>query len=979
MSNFVFSVILVFFSFIGLSQEAGYYSRHFGVKDGLSSPAVYTAIKSSDGYIWFGTDAGVSKFDGYSFKNFNAKDGLTDNSVFELYEDKNGRIWYLPFNGRIGYIEDDRVIAFPYEDDIKSVMRKGDWVHSIRVHGSNRIEFFTYWKSYGYWDAVTGMNYWGNTGESFSRIVHTRDSNGPYTYLLGGQNWFSGERTETILCDYTTERIDTVYTDINPRFTMHFENDTSFCFDLDYYIFLKTDSAVRKSNSRHMGLNLLKIDRDGKIWVSYFEKGVLIYNNMDDFMEDRPPALHIFDGINVSDILLDQSGEAWICTESHGVNYICSDNILTYSFDSRIDNRIMAISINENGEVVFGNESGQLWELFGDTCREILELPGKINAISHKNGTFAVACNTAGIFNSLKWRIGEIDFFDGRNVMISKGEVWATGYRGIKAYSGDDVVFDSFKDGQRYFLYSIYEDNQGKKWAGGLEGLFCIEDGDLVNKNELFEGDRVPKVRRMLQVESGLYLLTTSSGLYVSRGEGDDMRFGRVGFDRFDMKDILVGPRGELWIGSNQGVFRISKADDGDIQYYRISAKNGMPSDHINGMALQGDRMYVATNSGLAVFDINTISENKVPPTLHINTVYVNEKKISRNQEENYVFEHDHNDIQFDFVGISFRGLGSTNYLYRLDGIDEKWQFSTNKSVRYPSLGPGDYIFRLKAANEDQVWSAEKRIVFTINKPFWEENWFLLIAGLFCFGLLFTIYWNVRGNRLRKLVNTRQIEVQKRNLIEAELKALRAQMNPHFTFNTLNSIQNSINNFDRKNAAKYVSNYSLLLRKVLENSRYLYISISDEVEMLKLYLDLENLRFDNTIKYEIIVSDELDPDFYEIPSMILQPMVENAIVHGISGKREGEKKLIVKILKAGGEIVCIVADNGIGRAESERIHKMKHLKRESLGTQITRERLELLYNEKGDELSFQIEDLYDIDGNPAGTRVKIIVGIREIN
>ena len=228
---------------------------------------------------------------------------------------------------------------------------------------------------------------------------------------------------------------------------------------------------------------------------------------------------------------------------------------------------------------------------------------------------------------------------------------------------------------------------------------------------------------------------------------------------------------------------------------------------------------------------------------------------------------------------------------------------------------------------------------------------------IFTIGLNYKVHLEFRENIL----------LQQRALDEKN-KALRAQINPHFIFNALNSIQNLIIKNDIRSSLKYLSRFSRLARNILETSIQPNATIDTEIELLKDYLELESLRFEKSFSYDIYVDPNLDTSSIEIPYMALQPFVENSIIHGLLPKNDGERKLTISFKKQDDTLLCIVDDNGIGRKISRERNKDFHGEKKSRGMEITSLRLNALGRRTE---GYEIMDKIDSDGKPAGTTVII--------
>ncbi len=243
---------------------------------------------------------------------------------------------------------------------------------------------------------------------------------------------------------------------------------------------------------------------------------------------------------------------------------------------------------------------------------------------------------------------------------------------------------------------------------------------------------------------------------------------------------------------------------------------------------------------------------------------------------------------------------------------------------------------------------------------------FIILAGLISI-LIFS--------RFRLKQKHYRIELEKKNL-ETEQRLLRSQMNPHFIFNSMNSIQSYISGNDSFTAMTYLSKFAQLMRNILENSRKPFIVLSEEIETLKLYIELERIRFKQKFDYKITVEPDLPVDSVYIPPMLIQPFVENSIKHGLRNKKE-KGLLEIEFRKDDKFIRCFVKDNGVGREKAGKLNNTKNKEHRSLGIQVTKERLDTLSRLKGLKVSFVITDLKDSNGNAAGTEVVIKIPYEE--
>lgn len=332
-------------------------------------------------------------------------------------------------------------------------------------------------------------------------------------------------------------------------------------------------------------------------------------------------------------------------------------------------------------------------------------------------------------------------------------------------------------------------------------------------------------------------------------------------------------------------------------------------SSEINQLLVHDSLLLFATNKGLGQIHIKQAFNEGVTIPVYIENLTINSVKC--NYDSSLTLDYNQNFIQITYKGINVKSEGKILYKYRLEGLDSSWTYSNNTFVQFTTLPPGNYRFVVYALNSDgQISSNPAIIKFGINPPFYKTWWFNLGLVILIFSLTYLFY-------KQRIKSIQQQEKEKaefsRKISESELKALRAQMNPHFMFNAINSIQNFVLKNDSKSAQKYLTKFARLIRSVLENSKYELVWLNKEVEALELYVELEALRSSFSFDYEIVLEDSLSAENLFIPPMIIQPYIENAILHGITPLSDRKGLLTIKFSKEGSVLKCIIDDNGIGR------------------------------------------------------------------
>ncbi|MEL6256688.1 MAG: histidine kinase, partial [Bacteroidota bacterium] len=314
----------------------------------------------------------------------------------------------------------------------------------------------------------------------------------------------------------------------------------------------------------------------------------------------------------------------------------------------------------------------------------------------------------------------------------------------------------------------------------------------------------------------------------------------------------------------------------------------------------------------------------------------------------------------------AFISAGNQKFAYKLEGKDPDWIIRQEEANKAESiLCPKRYTLHLKSRVGEKEWMEEVSFDILLVPPWYETLWFRLLAmGIFIASTIGIYRWRLGQVRQQERISA---SLQQK-ISEVEMQALRSQMNPHFLFNSLNSIQLCVIKNQTEKAVEYLSSFSHLMRLTLVNSRSRQISLKQELEALRLYMELENLRFSQMFEFHIYVEDGMHPDDYNIPPMLLQPFVENAIIHGLQNK-EGKGEINIYISKEGEYLRCKIKDNGIGREAAEVLKKNSLRKHKSMGMKITADRLEMINQTEGTKARIEIEDLYDSHKIPAGTRV----------
>ena len=566
--------------------------------------------------------------------------------------------------------------------------------------------------------------------------------------------------------------------------------------------------------------------------------------------------------------------------------------------------------------------------------------------IEDDNGIIWLSTNRDGIFH-LKRHTGEFYRFSTPGVQtVSAGE------RGVFAL-----------------------DSQGRVWIKKRNSLHVYVPEENRLYDFMSEGFSLPYIQTFAEYDGYMYFVSSS-------------RLMRLPIDNFNttspdtivlnhgFPNVTVSPDGVLWGANKRYLYRYDPKT-GESDYFSFNYGSA-PSQVFNYSFTNDGRILLGDFEQLIIVDPDELRENTAMAMPYVSKMTVGDRDMYPNlhsQEENKVsLAHDEGFFSIDISSISFVMSDRNKFKYRLVDLQDEWtEVSGAQTINFTSVPSGDYSFELMASNNEGIWNEDPyRLNISVATPWYETTIARVLAVMVLLLLAFLAY----QYRIAQIRKEERLRTQyERQLADVEMSALRAQMNPHFIFNCLNSIENFIIKNDTYRASTYLHDFARLIRLILQNSRAQYIPLKDELEALEIYLEMESLRFTNKFEYEIMVEPEVDINTLEVPPMIIQPYVENAIWHGLIPKGE-PGRLVVHLSMKDGVLSCSIEDNGIGRKRSAEINsKRKHDKPKSMGMSITSERINIMNNLYNTNTTIEITDKVDTEGKATGTLVELNVPV----
>lgn len=980
MKKIVFHFLILLLSTCLYGHES--YLKNYSINEGLPSAECYAVFQDSKGYIWIGTDMGVSRYDGYIFKNFTTEDGLVDNTVFAFSEDSKGRIWFSSFSGKISYFLNDTIYGsnFPVNKKLAAFIGSG-CLTGIRQYKDDTLLLATsqgmlkvspyFNKGVQLWDHIEVVNknssYFIKGG--YLTVEHIKDSVTHVTCYRG--------LSKTKELDLPSKRIGIVSVSGN------IEGYIQLNYTVCSYIFNLSGSLIRTDSIASANCSLPI--NESQLWIGAERKGAQLYSTQTSLGKTY---MVVLKGLSVSCILRDKENGYWFTTIEDGLFYMPSDKFIHYTVAAKEMpvNRVAGIAITSAGLLLTsGNKllkasTGQspvsilarvienqrysqyIWNVYENTPEELwISTNGGIaiiNPITEKLKAFIRRYDTT-----------TQSYYPSQQILKdTKGYMWSlnsTSLMKIDALSREILKLIKIP----YRAQIMCEDNKGNILIGTLNGMYYLENDSIYNlgmENSIYR-NRFVDIKRFRGSKviaasrgAGIYIIGENSIHQVTTANGLSSNMCRA---------LYIDSNDCIWVATNKGlnaVRVISNSFQAKVQTFTVA--DGLISNDVERVVKYADNLWLYTKKGVTVFNPDSIIQNKVPPPVYITGLHIDNTVASISKENNLSYKT--NFIRIDFVGLTYKNTVTKNYKYKLAGYDDDWVYTNSTFVQFTKLPPGEYTFIVRCINNTGVESRQPaELSFTISTPVYQRWWFIFVLLSVFIATLVGIYvFNVNRIKNREKNKT---EINRR-IANLELQALQAQMNPHFIFNCLNAIQDFILKSDIQSATRYLNKFAKLIRNTLNNSRRQDIFLTDEIDFLNLYIGLEHMRFGDKFDYSVTATDEVNATSIEIPSMIIQPFVENAIRHGQISHMKKRGSLDVKFSLNSNTLTCSISDNGVGIKHSA-LEKNLPAPRQAHALDIISERVKTI-NEVGRfVISYKIVDKSDIDDNDTGTYVEVSI------
>jgi len=963
--------------------------HNYTADQGLPGNVVYDMMEDSHGYLWFVTDQGICRFNGYEFIQPADTSAMRGSEAFVPTEDATGKIWFARLDGSVWYIENDTVRAWKYNEVTAPYREKSRQIQQLGVNKDGAV-----------WLALGGTGFLVVAKEGILQVIRGSPRDGFLFAEVGGKLIYTPFSTQAAHNDVKPSAIRSSeiwrwkdekaiqqgevlikQSESLARSGVWKLRNGDFIFNRSGVFYLIHNNRIRWQAPAGMVAEKVLELPDGKILVaSHSGNNVGLFHFASIEHLQRGKYKNLLPGHFVTDVHYDREGGWWATTHHAGVYYCKNPALEIFDQHSGLPSGDVVCLANDGATTIFAGmrPSGIAAINYKNGKHHILPHPPlssrEVQTMCFEPFSRQLWCGDRLFYlEKNQWRpaVRSIANLQKTGAVPVKNltpdpfgkAIWASspyGFYRVDARNGKAVYFG--KTGKTDLVartFSVTPDGKGNIWVTTSMGLRLWRNGAY---------EQPPFDHPALRFQPRGVIMMPDGGMAISlRGAGVLIRDTQGVFAHLTRQDGLTSdfitklyssPEGGLFACSNAGLNRLAPQAGGSWIIETIGVKEGLPSNQINDVTTLAGETWVATNQGLARFR-NLPAPFPMPaPVL--------EKLLVNNQ--NAIFDHSlrlahhENNLSIRFFALHYRSGGDIPYRYRLLGADTAFVYSTTREVNFANLSSGAYTFEVQAQNEVGQWSEPTRWAFAIRAAWWQTGWFWFFIALISaigFGLWYR-------DRLRKSRHEAEVRSKIRAL---EAAALRAQMNPHFIFNCLGSIQHFISENDAASATRYLSRFARLVRLALHGSVDGRHSLQEEVEMLENYLVLEQLRFRGKFTYTIEVSPELDLEDIFLPPMLVQPFVENALLHGMKNKAEGGRISVVFSQKEN-LLLATVSDNGPGFASDDK--NLSETGHKSVGMTLTQRRLDLLAGQPGQE-ALHRENILAADGAIQGMRVVLQV------
>lgn len=937
----------------------------YGISYGINQPAyfvigadqfkgiqIYDVIQDDQQHYWIATNKGLYVYDYYDFRKVNCTAAKSE-EYFSFVKSQDGTIYCHNLNGQLFVIQEGKIALF-YE--LKKGEKRPDlWLTiapdgKLLIHGATLLSFDPQAEieRFKLTNRYVGKTFQTRKGVVLSHISNTDSvisyANGVFSKeqmkIEGGKSENTAFRffniaDQTYAVDLTTHRVfEFNETDL----TLSLSSSPSTCF-----------------SEGHVS----RIYQDGPmIWAAGTLPGVYYQSTLDE------PGEVWYKERFISDVYRDEEGNLLLSTFNHGIIVIPDLNVSDV-IDPFKEDPIVTVFHNQQG-VLMGSSLGKIYLYAGDQLRLLSDEGTRpINGIYGNSNSDGIVFDD-GVIKLMNLNSGDIQKvkdFSLKDVVVIDSNHFMLGTNiGLLKWDGDQTAYRAVEQNSELSearIYAMAYDKVGKEiYVASSEGLISW---NLKGESQQITYEELPLFASYVTAyKSRFYVIKPGVGILVYKDRAlEQVIKPKLSSEVLAINKLMV--RDEFMIASTPlGLFQLNEKGEVMKSYH---AHFGFSAEHIIDFTLDDQGIWVSHAGGVQLIRSEDYELREIPE-VEFDRITVNDEEI--NFATQSAFTYSQNKIGFTLAVKTLRDQELIRYYYRLEGYDNEWHTAKFKDhkINYSALAPGEYTFVVKSEFEGS-FGKEISYQFSIAGPYYTSWWFVLMAAIVFVLIVLLIY--------KRQLRMQQGKSRQLNELNASrLTAIQSQMNPHFIFNSLNSIQDLVLKGDVENSYTYITTFSDLVRRTLNYSEKDLIDFEKEIKLLEIYLSLEKLRFKKDFTYTIEVEGVED---IAIPPLLIQPFVENALIHGLLHK-EGTKMLKISFEQKESSLICTIEDNGIGRKQSQEIRKRQRSDHESFSGKAIKKRFEILSEVyKG---AFHAEYIDLTKGDQAiGTRVVLYIPYRQ--
>ncbi|MEZ5008740.1 MAG: histidine kinase [Chitinophagales bacterium] len=937
------------------SQDFEYVFKSYGVDEGMPTSQTFKIIQDKQGYIWFGTGRGIVKYNGYEFKRFTIKDGLSTNLIFHVHADENNTIYLIGDDYKVFCIKNDIITEFKGNSEIIDIDRKAQ-ILSLATDKDNL--YIAFWNDSGkpsYFKFKKDGTLLEKKSQDYGvSLVDVGDD-----AIIHINGYFVQEQLEGVSLSYND--MDTILgLEQHERYLAYTaEGKNVVYFSIQAMLFKIENNKLKYLKTFQNTIFNLAVDQQGHLYVALYQDGLIKFENGDI---DKPTQL--LRNQSTISILFDDHNNLWCGSGYKGLQFSTLGNFKHLKFKERV---ALINLIGDEDKLLAVIDKEEIYKVSSNEFIELKQEKKSLAVVLQKEHLYRYYVEKNKILNfenecfddhKFKVNMFYVDYevlADTQLFLLGRGEILLYSEEIEKsivynipfrlncfAHAVDDVFLVGTSSGIKVanlnnrFLNNYSDEDIQAIHSLAVEPYYINHPFFNSSISDIVIEDNI---RIFTSLDRGLWIEKDSISTWLTEEEGMIS----------DNLEKIIYQDNYIIVSSNTGLSVL----DENYNIRNFTTANGLLTNEVDDFYLKNDTLWVASKVGITLLSLNKKNqETKAVSPLIFKRLSINDREWP--VDRSLTLRHIHTRLEVEYEALNYIKEGKINYKYKLEGLEDRWNYTPNRNIRYTNLPAGKFKLLMSYELEDKKWtdpivllSFKKRIPIMI-------HWVFIVV------YILLLIWLVI--KLTLFINRRERLKQQNELtiLELERKALQAQMNPHFMFNSLSSLKYMIMKDKKRESEDYLTKFSKYTRLTLNHSTEKFIPIDEEIELLNNYLELELTRFESKFEYEI-VNKLIDPNV-KIPPMLVQPFIENAIIHGFDGLEKVGRLSIVFQDYSKDTLLCLITDNGVGRRNENKSKRHK----KSFGMSLVLNRLKLLHKEG----NIKIIDLND-GKETTGTRIEL--------